>query len=91
MTNRTEQITATYHPGLRMLPIDEPAEVIPRERLGSILGWLEESGRLMERVEVEVSLDEESSILDYINPEDIEEPTAFEEEDDDLGSLDLED
>jgi phosphopantothenoylcysteine synthetase/decarboxylase len=75
-----------YNPSLREESRNKRAEVIPLKQESSILDWLENSGRLLARDNVDFDyLDDEEEIADLMGSDD----ASFDLDDDD-DDLDLE-
>lgn len=75
-----------YNPSLREESRNKRADVIPLKQESSILDWLENSGRLLARDNVDFDyLDEEEEIADLMGSDD----ASFDLDDDD-DDLDLE-
>lgn len=72
-----------YNPSLREQPLDQAAAVIPQKHESSILDWLESTGRLLTRDEVNLEagyLDEaDEEISDLMGNDDV----GFDDDDDD--------
>lgn len=77
-----------HNPSLRQEARNAPAAVIPIQHESSILDWLEGTGRLLARDNVEMSYgDDEEEINELMAGED----NSFDLDDDDDDDLDLED
>lgn len=78
-----------HNPALREQPLDQPAPVIPQQRDASILGWLEGTGRLLEREvkDFDYGEGEEEEIEGLMTGDDNE----FDLDDDDDDALELDD
>jgi hypothetical protein len=74
-----------YNPALREQRREEPAHVIPPRQGDTILDWLENTGRLLERESSETYYgDEEAEINDLIVGED----DGYDDDDDDVLEVD---
>jgi Protein of unknown function (DUF3134) len=69
-----------YNPSVTQIPREQPAAVIPQRRDSSILGWLESTGRMIQREAADNLLDEPDSeeISDLMGNED----NSFDDDDD---------
>lgn len=76
-----------YNPSLREEPRSQRAAVIPLKQESSILDWLENAGRLLERDDKDLDfLDDDEEIADLMGNDD----SSFDIDDDD-DDLDLDD
>jgi len=77
-----------YNPSLREQPRHQPAQVIPLQQNASILGWLESTGRLLDRDAQSFDyLENEAEISDLMGVE--EDSYDLDEGSDDMDADDV--
>jgi hypothetical protein len=74
-----------YNPALREQPREEPASVIPPRENGTILDWLETTGRLLERESTDSYFKEDEA---EINDLMVGEDDGYDDDDDDVLDVD---